>query len=331
MLIDTETISQRTRSARSPEAPAHVLILAGGDGARLRPVTRVLAGDDRPKQLCALVGTETLLTQTERRAALIVPRDQVLLSLTRRHEPWYREHVADRDPFTLVIQPENRGTAAGILYGLLRIATRTKNAPVVVLPSDHWVSNDSAFMLHAQAAVGIVEAHPDAVVLLGVEPTRPEVEFGWIERAGAVIGSWSGLSRGARFIEKPPAEVARRLQAAGGSLWNTAVVVGQLEQLLFLFAMGKPDLVDDFLSIWPALGTPSEAAAVESLYAELPAADVSRDVLAKQPEALSVLTVGGVAWEDLGHPRGILEARRHASAPAPPAGRGQEAVRNARA
>ncbi len=328
MLIDTETISERSRRAQAPGSPAHVLILAGGDGARLRSLTRVLAGDERPKQLCALVGTETLLTQTERRAALIAPREQVLLSLTRRHETWYREHVAGRDPFTLVIQPENRGTATAILYGLLRIATRAKNAPVVILPSDHWVSNDSTFMLHAQAAVGIVEAHPQAVVLLGVEPTRPEVEFGWIERGGAPIGSWSGLSRVESFIEKPSGEVAQGLHASGGFLWNTAVVVGQLEQLLFLFAMAKPELVDEFLSIWNALGSPE---AVESLYAKLPAADVSRDVLARQPEALSVLTVGGVAWEDLGHPGGILRARRHAAAVPPPAGRGQGELRNARA
>jgi mannose-1-phosphate guanylyltransferase len=129
-------------------------------------------------------------------------------------------------------------------------------------------------------------------------------------------------------------EEAARLQAGGRSLWNTAVVVGQLEQLLFLFAMARPELVDEFLSGWHALGTSSEAFAVERIYARLPAADFSRDVLARQPEALSVLTVGGVAWEDLGPHGGILEARRQAlavsAAAPPPAGRGPGAEPRAR-
>ncbi len=272
-----------------------------------------------------------MLAQTERRAAMVAPRDRILLSLTRRHEAWFRDVAGVRDPFTLVVQPENRGTATAVLYGLLRIATRTSHVPVVILPSDHWVSSDSAFMLHAQAAVGVVEAHPEDVVLLGVEPTRPETEFGWIERGEPSFGPPSSLARVARFVEKPRAEDASRLLAEGRSLWSTAVVVGQLEQLLFLFAMAKPDLVDEFLSAWSALGTPSEAAAMERIYTALPAMDLSRDILAKQPEALAVLTVGGVTWEDLGHPRGILEARRLAAAATPPAGRGRENESNARA
>ena len=310
MSISAEPKSQRLRDASASEVSTYVLILAGGDGTRLRAVTRALSGDERPKQFCPLVGRETLLARTERRAALVAPRNRVLLSLTRKHHPWYRDLVAARDPFNAVIQPENRGTAAAVLYGLLRIATRMPHATVVVMPSDQWVSNDSAFMLHAQAAVGIVEAHPEVVVLLGVEPARPEPEFGWVERGGAVMASWGGLSRVARFVEKPSVDDASALYAGRASLWNTAVLVGRLDRILFLFAMARPELVDDFLSIWKALGSPSESAAAERLYAGLPPSDLSRDVLASQPEALSVLEVRGVAWEDLGRPAGVAEARR---------------------
>jgi mannose-1-phosphate guanylyltransferase len=336
MLIETEAKSDRARSAGASHTLPYVLILAGGDGVRLRPTTRALSGDERPKQFCALVGRESLLVQTERRAALVAPRERILLSLTRRHEPWYRELVAGREPFHLVIQPDNRGTATAVLYGLLRIATRTGNPPVVLLPSDHWVSSDPGFMLHVQAAIGAVEERPDAVVLLGVEPSRPETEFGWIVRGEPDARSLGSLSRVARFVEKPAAEEAGRLQSAGRSLWNTAVVVARLQQLLFLLAMARPELVDEFLASWHALGTPSESAAVERIYARLPAADFSRDVLAVQSELLSVLTVGGVAWEDLGRPGGILEARRRsavaAAAPGtPPAGRRPGVERNARA
>ena len=310
MSISAEPKSERSRAASASEVSTYVLILAGGDGTRLRSVTQALSGDERPKQFCALVGRETLLARTERRAALVAPRDRVLLSLTRKHHAWYRDLVAARDPFNAVIQPENRGTAAAVLYGLFRIATRMPHATVVVMPSDQWVSNDSAFMLHAQAAVGIVEAHPEVVVLLGVDPARPEPEFGWVERGAAVMASWGGLSHVTRFVEKPSVDDASALYAGQASLWNTAVLVGRLDRLLFLFAMARPELVDDFLSIWKALGSPAESAAAERLYAELPPSDLSRDVLASQPEVLSVLEVRGVAWEDLGRPAGVAEARR---------------------
>jgi mannose-1-phosphate guanylyltransferase len=293
----------------NPNSTAHVLILAGGDGTRLRSVTRALAGDDRPKQFCALVGREPLLVETARRAALVAPSRQTLLVLTQCHEEYYRELLSDVDPAALVIQPDNRGTGAAVLYGLLRIAARAPDAPVVILPSDHWVSDDAAFMRYAQDAIEVVEAHQNAVVLLGVEPTRPEPEYGWIEPSDPVLGVWRGLHRVARFVEKPSVEVAVRLQLAGG-YWNTSVVVGQVEALLFLFAMARPDLVDSFLATWATLGSASERACVERLYRTLPASDFSKDILAKRPENLAVLPVNGVSWEDLGRPGRILEARR---------------------
>jgi mannose-1-phosphate guanylyltransferase len=288
---------------------AHVLILAGGDGTRVRAVTRALARDDRPKQFCALVGREPLLVETARRAALVAGSEQTLLVLTRRHEEYYRELLSEVAPSSLVVQPENRGTGAAVLYGLLRIAARTPDAAVVILPSDHWVSDDGAFMRYAQDALEVVETHPNAVVLLGLEPTRPEPEYGWIEPAAPVVGPWPGLHRVTRFVEKPSGEAALRMQRAG-SLWNTSVVVGQLEALFFLFAVAHPDLVDAFLGVWPALGSAEERPAVERLYRGLPMSDFSKDILARRPENLAVLPVAGVSWEDLGRAGRILAARR---------------------
>jgi mannose-1-phosphate guanylyltransferase len=305
--------SRRTERTSEADGRAHVLILAGGDGARLRSVTRVLAGDDRPKQFCALVGREPMLVQTERRAARIAPPENTLILLTRHHEAYYRELVSPINPSSLVIQPGNRGTATAVLYGLLRIASQTPNAPVVILPSDHWFSDESAFLLHVRAAVGVVEAHENVVVLLGAASTRPEQDYGWIEPSEPIIGAWRDLHRVARFVEKPGAETALELYR-GLSLWNTSVVVGQLEELLLLFALAQLDLVDAFLGIWTALGSPSERCAVERLYGVLPHSDFSGDVLARHPQALAVLAVNGVLWEDLGSPARIREARRLAHA-----------------
>ena len=187
----------------------------------------------------------------------------------------------------------------------------------MILPSDHWFSDEAAFVQHVRAAVGVVEAHPTLVVLLGTAPTRPEQDYGWIEPAEPIVGGWRELHRVARFVEKPSAEAALQLYR-GPSLWNTSVVVAQLEELLFLFALTQPDLVDAFLGIWTALGSPAEHASAERLYGALPHSDFSADILAKQPSTLAVLSVNGVLWEDLGSPARIRDARRlaHASSPA---------------
>jgi mannose-1-phosphate guanylyltransferase len=313
--VPHETLSpansaQEVARVVAPDGQARLVILAGGDSVRLRSVTRALEGDERPKQFSTLVGREPLLVQTVRRASLIAPVERTLIVLTRGHETWYRELLGEGDSSRLAIQPENRGTATGVLFALLRIAAQTTEAPVVILPSDHWVSSDPTFMLHAQVAVEFVEANPSAVVLLGVPPTRAETEYGWIEPGRRIAGARGGMSRVVRFVEKPAPDVARDLFAKGTSLWNTSVVVARVEELLVRFAIAQPDLVDAFLEKWSSLGSPSEAMALENLYQELPIVDFSRDVLQSRPAVLSVLSVHGVDWEDLGHPRGIIEARR---------------------
>src|SRR5437016_8599056 len=102
------------------------LILAGGDGRRLRPLTRQIAGDDRPKQFCPVLGGETLLEQTRRRVAALAPSERVLVVVVRAHERFYAPLLADVPSRCVVIQPENRGTAPAILYGLLRLTARSE-------------------------------------------------------------------------------------------------------------------------------------------------------------------------------------------------------------
>ena len=279
------------------------LVLASGEGVRLRPLTRAIVGEECPKQFCAVLGLETLLERTRRRAALTIPSARTLVALTRKHERFYRPLVGGLRPHCALVQPDDRGTAPAILYGLRRIAALAPTAAVAIMPSDHWVADDRVFMSHVATAFAAVAARPDLVVLLGIEPERAETEYGWIEPAAPIPGT--GLFRVSRFCEKPMPAVATALLERG-CLWNSFVIVAGVPALLAMIRHAAPALDEAFATVAPALGTPAEPAAVRRLYGRLEASSFAADVLAGRRSNLAVLPVRGVSWSDWGHPARVL-------------------------
>jgi mannose-1-phosphate guanylyltransferase len=286
------------------------VVLAGGEGTRLRELTRRIAGDERPKQFCALLGGATLLAETRRRVALGVPGPRTLFSVSEAHARFYAGPLGDVEAGRLVVQPRNRGTAPAILYALLRVAAAAPLDPVAIFPSDHHVSDDAAFMAHVEAAFELVAARPDLVALLAAAPDRPETEYGWIEPAEAVSEpAGRPAYRVRRFWEKPAPALARTLLDAG-ALWNTFVVIGRVAGLLGAIGRALPGLVGAFRPLRRVLGTPAEPEVARAVYDGLPPADFSRGVLEPSAGALAVVPVHGVEWSDLGSADRVRAARR---------------------
>ena len=186
-----EETPKRQLDPATPAQHRWGIVLAGGDGVRLRELTEWVWGDHRPKQFCPILSERTLLEETRHRAERSVPPEQILYSVTRAHEEYYLPSLADRLS-QIIVQPSNRGTAPAILSALMRIAHTDPNAMVVILPCDHYYSPESAFTATLESAFAIAEQRSRSVVLLGIEPKGPEVEYGWIE-VGEMIRGRSGL------------------------------------------------------------------------------------------------------------------------------------------
>jgi mannose-1-phosphate guanylyltransferase len=292
---------------RSLQAPPWALILAGGDGSRLRSLTSQISGDPRPKQFCPIIDGETLLDRTRRRVDLLTRADQQVIVVSRPHEPYYRGLAEDLAPDRLVVQPSNIGTGPGVLYPLLRIERLAGNPTVAIFPSDHYISDDAAFIDHVRSAQELVEGRPSAVVLLGIEAHSPETEYGWIERAPWPLDGEAGFPV-LRFWEKPSLPLAERLLRVG-ALWNSFVMVGRVQTFLGLIDSGVPELVTAFAPVREAASR-KEAEVAERVYAATPAVNFSDRVLVPAARRLATLRVKDVDWSDWGHPERVAATIR---------------------
>jgi mannose-1-phosphate guanylyltransferase len=278
------------------------VILAGGEGKRLRSLTRLVTGDERPKQFCPLLGGTTLLAQTRKRIARSVPPDRTLFVLVRSQGRFYSPELKDVPQEQMVVQPGNRGTLPAILYSLIRLVRLDDQAVVAFFPSDHHYADEEKFMAGVDLAFRMAETDPEAIILLGAAATRAEAGYGWIE-AGTAIStrSSSGLLRVKRFWEKPSPDVAQFLLNQG-CIWNTFVMVGRAQAFLDMIHSSAPDVCGAFEPVLSqGQGT------MESVYEGLTPTDFSGVVLSAAPKSLGVLCVGDVGWSDLGDPNRVIK------------------------
>jgi mannose-1-phosphate guanylyltransferase len=289
------------------------VVLAGGEGVRLQSLTRLVTGDNTPKQFCPLLSGATLLYRTRRRIGRSIPEERTMFVLLKAHERFYSRELAGVPDVHKIEQPSNRGTLAAILYSLARLARVDDQAVVAFFPSDHHYSDEAKFMAGVELAFGMAESAPETVIALGAAATSPEPGYGWIE-AGAKISTDAGcgLLQVKRFWEKPSKNMAEFLMERG-CVWNTFVLVGRARAFLEMIRASVPDTYAAFEPLIIHKTAPEEDLAA-SLYADLQAADFSRAVLSAVPERLGVLCLGDVGWSDLGDPTRVLSVVREGGA-----------------
>ena len=275
------------------------VLLAGGDGLRLRGLTETIVGDQRPKQFCAILGPRSLLSDTRCRLSPRFSLDRQAFVLLSAHESYYRNELADAKESLLIAQPANRGTAVGIIAALIQIMQIDPDAITALFPCDHYYSNEEAFRSVVQSAIKGAEQFPEFVIVVGAAADYAETDYGWIEPAELISQSAdTPLYRVNRFWEKPASPQARACLKRG-CLWNTFVTVGRAATLLDLVCSEAPNTV---LSITRALADGD----LTPTYDQLPIVDFSRDMLANQANRLLVLPDLCSGWADLGSPDRVL-------------------------
>jgi mannose-1-phosphate guanylyltransferase len=276
------------------------VLLAGGDGVRLRDLTRRIAGDSRPKQFCRIISGQSLFRQTRARLNPLFMRDRQVFVFSRAHERFYSEELSDAGDSHVIEQPLNRGTGIAIILALLRVLQRDHDALVAFFPCDHFYADDDSFRLTIQSAVGCVGQNPESIILVGADAESPEVDYGWVE-PGAIVSETTArpLARVSRFWEKPALHQACALLRRG-CLWNTFVILGRATTCIEVLCSQVPEAV---LAISRAMAGNT----LDAAYALLDTMDFSRVVLANLPHRLLVLRDRTSGWADLGSPARVLD------------------------
>jgi mannose-1-phosphate guanylyltransferase len=257
-----------------------------------------------------------MVEQTFRRVERLIPAHQILTVVTRQHllHPDVCRQLARRRSETIVVQPSNKETGPGILLPLAFICNRSPEAIVALFPSDHFILQEERFMNYVTLAIQAVKHDDSQIILLAIEPHKPEPEYGYIvpgEDSGNVYRFGTRPVSG--FIEKPRPERAVELLTAG-ALWNTMTMVFKLETLWELVRKVQPALYANFYRILQAIGTPDEQRTVNAVYERLRPVNFSKEIVEKiaerQAKSIAVLPVRDVFWSDLGSPERVLQAVR---------------------
>ena len=269
----------------------YTVVIAGGSGTRFWPASR----RERPKQLLALGADpdEPLLVATVRRVASLCPPDRTLIATGAHLQIATRAALPAIPSENVLAEPVARNTAPCIAWAARVAARRDPDAIVMVLPADHAITDEAAFLAVLREAITV--AASGRIATIGLEPTRPDTGFGYIE-VGAALGG--AAHEVARFVEKPDKARAEAFLAGGKHVWNGGMFFFRARDLDAAVRAHLPALAAGLDEIDRAVGTPDEAATLARVFPTLPSISVDHGVMEKAT-GLAVVR-GAFGWSDVG-------------------------------
>ncbi len=272
----------------------YAVIMAGGGGTRLWPLSR----RDHPKQLVRLFGERSLFQIAVERLDGLFPPERIYVVTVQEQVEALRAQCPHLPAENYLIEPQPRGTASVVGYAAIALRHRDPQAVMAVLTADHVIRDEERFRQTLRAAFHV--ARRGYLVTLGIQPTFPATGYGYIQQ-GERLEEFDGLvvHRVQRFKEKPQAEQARAMLAAGGHYWNSGMFIWQVETILAEIARQMPELYQTLTRIaadWP---TPRRMDTVRALWPHLQSQTVDYGIM-EGAERVAVLPAADLGWSDVG-------------------------------
>jgi mannose-1-phosphate guanylyltransferase len=272
----------------------YAVIMAGGGGTRLWPVSR----KERPKQLLPLLGQETLFQSTVSRLRNLFPPERILVVTVEEQAREMKKQSPEIPEKNYLLEPAPRGTASVVGLAATVLQKRDPNASMAILPSDHFIRNVDLFHYLLKAAFDVAEN--GYLVTLGITPTAPSTAYGYIQQGKPVDGDYKyPVYQVVRFKEKPDEQTAQQLLHAGDHSWNSGMFIWRADAILGEIQKQMPDLSGALNKISAAWGTGKQDSVLNELWHDLKNETVDYGVM-ENAEKVAVLPAGGLGWSDVG-------------------------------
>ena len=273
---------------------AYAVIMAGGGGTRLWPVSR----KERPKQLLPLLGKETLFQSTVTRLEVMFPPERILVVTVAEQAHVMKEQVPSIPSENYLIEPSPRGTASVVALAAGVLKKRDPDALMAIQTADHYIRNKDLFNYLIGTAFDV--AQKNYLVTLGITPTFPSTAYGYIQQGDLLEGDYKyPVYTVKRFKEKPDEATAQILLRSGDHSWNSGMFVWQAGAILAEIERQMPDLHKAVIKIASAWDTPNRDQVLLSQWNDLKSQTIDYGVMEKA-ERVAVLPAGGLGWSDVG-------------------------------
>lgn len=268
------------------------LILAGGKGTRLYPLSRA----EQPKQFLKVINNKSFLANTVDRIIPLIKKDNIYVVTNKDYEEKIREELKGIKKENIFTEPENKETATCIGLSAVKLLKKDKDAVMVVLPSDHHIKGEKDYIETLAQAVEIANKRK-GIVTLGIEPTRPETGYGYIEMGERILKEKSSYNV-ERFTEKPNMEVAKDFLEKGTYLWNSGIFIFRADVILREIEKYLPKLYKSLTEIYNAIGEENEEYVIKEQYSLIDGISIDFGVMQKTRKAYVIKS--DFKWDDIG-------------------------------
>jgi len=274
----------------------YCVIMAGGIGSRFWPLSKT----ERPKQFLDILGTgRTLLQQTFDRFNKIMPPDHVYVVSNLEYREIIEEQLPQIPEENILLEPLRRNTAPCIDYANFRIHQKDPDAMIVVAPSDHLIVKEEDFLRSVEQGLEFVAAN-DALLTLGIVPSRPETGYGYIQSIEKKVKGYESLSlrKVKTFTEKPDLELAKVFLNSGDFYWNAGIFFWSLKTIMNSFELHLPEIHSLFKEGVGSFGTENEKAFIHETYGNCRNISIDYGIMEKADNVY--VLVSDFGWSDLG-------------------------------